>query len=223
MERSRVLVVEDRPSVLKVMATILEGGYQVATASDGSSALSLIDEHPVDLVLADVRMPGVSGFDVLQAVRRRSPRTAVVLMTAYANIPDAVEAMRSGADDYIAKPLDADEIALAVARALERREGGGLAPVPRGGAADDAGAEGASPQGTMGFHRAIEEARHAASRAYLERLMQAFHGNVTQAAFRARMTRESLHRVLRKYEIRCEPYRAEGRAAPGAEGDGEGC
>jgi DNA-binding NtrC family response regulator len=217
MQRSRVLVVEDRPSVLKFMATILEGGYEVTTAADGTSALSIIGERPVDVVLADVRMPGASGFDVLQAVRQRTPRTAVVLMTAYANVPDAVEAMR-GAADYLVKPLDADEIALAVARALERhRDAPEVVPDELGPA--DAGD--APPSSLVGFHRAIEEARHAASRAYLVKLLRTYRGNVTQAARQARMTRESLHRVLRRYGVHCEQYRVEaGGAAVEGEDDG---
>jgi DNA-binding NtrC family response regulator len=206
MNRPRVLVVEDRPSVLKLMATILEGGYEVATASDGPAALELIGARALDVVVSDVRMPGASGFEVLRAVRSRPNAASVVLMTAYANVPDAVAAMRLGAYDYIAKPLDADEIALVVARAVEHRRH----PDARdeGDAERDPRDEGAVDV-SAGFRRAVEEARDRASRRYLTDLMRLFHGNVTQAASRAGMTRESLHRVLKRYSVRAEHPRAE--------------
>jgi DNA-binding NtrC family response regulator len=195
MERPRVLVVEDRESVLRVMAAILERGYEVATAADGTAALARIGTETFDVVLTDIRMPGASGFDVLRAVQDRSPGTAVVMMTAYANVPDAVAAMKIGAYDYVAKPLDADEVLLVVARAVDRLRGG--TPSRAAGPNDL----------SLGFHRAVEEARDRASRAYLVDLMRAYRGNVTRAATQAGMTRESLHRVLRRYGVRSEAHR----------------
>jgi DNA-binding NtrC family response regulator len=206
MERPRVLVVEDRPSVLKLLATILEDAYEVTTASDGATALSVIGPVPFDVVLTDVRMPGSSGFDVLRAVRHRSPSTAVVMMTAYANVADAVAAMKLGAYDYVAKPLDADEIALVVARAIEHlRETAGPGRAASG--EDDRCPPGTPDEVSLGFHRAVEAARDRASREYLVKLLRLFHGNVTEAAKRAGMTRESLHRVMRKYDVHSEHHR----------------
>jgi DNA-binding NtrC family response regulator len=213
MERSRVLVVEDKPSVLKLMATILDTAYAVSTAPDGTTALALLREQRFEVVLTDIRIPGATGFDVLRSVLSAGGPTAVVMMTAYANVPDAVAAMRLGAYDYVAKPLDADEILLVVARAVEhlreRLEGddeelpGAVAPAPE--AARDAVE---SPELSGGFRCAVEEARDRASRAYLQRLMRLFHGNVTHAAKRAGMTRESLHRVLKKYGVRADREKA---------------
>jgi DNA-binding NtrC family response regulator len=198
MERARVLVVEDRESVLKVMAAILERGYEVATASDGSEALARIGAETFDVVLTDIRMPGASGFDVLRAVQACAPRTAVVMMTAYANVPDAVAAMKLGAYDYVAKPLDADEVLLVVARAVDRLRGGSSSVADDPAARNDL---------SLGFHRSVEDARDRASRAYLLDLMRVYRGNVTHAATQAGMTRESLHRVLRRYGVRTEPHR----------------
>jgi DNA-binding NtrC family response regulator len=198
MERPRVLVVEDRESVLRVIATILERGYEVHTASDGAAALARIASEAFDVVLSDIRMPGASGFEVLRAVQETAPRTAVVLMTAYANVPDAVAAMKLGAYDYVAKPLEADEILLVVARAVDRL---------RRGSAPSAD-EGTPRDLSLGFHRTVEEARDRASRAYLVDLMRVYRGNVTHAATQAGMTRESLHRVLRRYDVRTEAHRA---------------
>jgi DNA-binding NtrC family response regulator len=206
MTRPRVLVVEDKESVLRAIAAILEPGYDVAVASTGDAAMSLIRAQDVDVVLTDIRMAGATGFEVLRGVRNRSPRTAVVMMTAYANVPDAVAAIKLGAFDYVAKPLDADEISLVVARAVES-----LREAPAcGEPVTESPSPAAGPTSldvSLGFHRAVEEARDRASREYLVRLMRLFHGNVTHAATRAAMTRESLHRVLRKYGVSTEPHR----------------
>ena len=208
--RPRVLVVEDKPNVLQLLATILEKGYEVTTAADGATALSLIGSVPLDVVLTAVRMPGASGFDVLRSVRRRAPRTSVVLMTAYANVPDAVAAMKLGAYDYVAKPLDADEISLLVARAVDHSRQAERTGDEAGPGEDErcGGGEGIE-EVSVGFRRAVEEARDRASRAYLVKLMEHFRGNVTQAAKRAAMTRESLHRVLKKYAVQADSHREE--------------
>jgi DNA-binding NtrC family response regulator len=203
--RSRVLVVEDRPGVLKVLASILEARYEVTTAGDGAAALQALGAGIFEVVLTDIRMPGLSGFEVLRAARTCAPAPSVVMMTAYANVPDAVAAIKLGACDYVAKPVDADEIALVVARAVEQRRG-----VPEGPGATllassrPAGAEPAGVDPTLAFRSAVEAARDAASRRYLVGLMSAFQWNVTRAAAQAGMTRESLHRVLRKYDVRPE-------------------
>jgi DNA-binding NtrC family response regulator len=205
-----VLVVEDRPSVLKVMVAILESAYQVSTAADGAAALSLLQSGTFDVLLTDVRLPGATGFDVLREVRSVSPGTSVVMMTAYANIPDAVSAMRMGAYDYVAKPLDADEIKLVVARAAARARGATSPEAPAG--ADDAGPLVTDPHQdvTKGYHSAIEEARERASRAYLVELLRLSEGHVTRAATLAGLTRESLHRLMRKYGLRAStPARPE--------------
>jgi DNA-binding NtrC family response regulator len=205
MDRPHVLVVEDRPNVLGLMAAILEDAYEVTLAPDGATALSIIASRAFDVVLTDVRMPDASGFEVLRAVQGRSPRTCVVMMTAYANVPDAVVAMKQGAFDYVAKPLDADEIALVVARAVEHLRGAALdVGVEAGCASPDRVRPAGADELAVGFHHAVENARDRASRSYLVELMRLFHGNVTQAAKRAGMTRESLHRVLRKYGVRAE-------------------
>ena len=157
-------------------------------------------------MLTDIRMPGASGLEVLREARRRWPAPAMVMMTGYANVADAVAGMRQGAFDYVAKPLDAAELALVVARAVEHRqeqEPAGphvVSPVPVDGGEEQRTDEAHS------YRRAVEEARDQASRRYLERLMEAFRGNVTQAAKRAGMTRESLHRVLRKYGVQSDRF-----------------
>ncbi len=119
--RPAVLVVDDKENMLKLLSRILGDAYAVTTAGDGERALALLASREFDVVVTDIQMPGADGFAVLREVKRRAPATEVVLMTAYASIPKAVEAMREGAYDYLTKPFDPDEVALVVARALERR------------------------------------------------------------------------------------------------------
>ena len=202
MGRYRVLIVEDRPSVLKLMATILGDGYDVTSATDGETALRLIESEDFDVVLTDIRMPGATGFEVLRAVKDRAPNSCVVMITAYANVADAVAAIKLGAYDYVAKPLDADEIKLVLARAIEHL-GDAAAGAPRATSPHFTPRE-VSQDLLPGFRRTVEAARDRASREYLAKLMCSFGGNVTHAAKRAGMTRESLHRVLKKYGVRAD-------------------
>jgi DNA-binding NtrC family response regulator len=121
MSTAKVLVVDDKENMLKLFGRILGDGYSVTTASDGARALALLAEESFDVVVTDLRMPGADGFQVLQATKQRSPETEVILMTAYASVSDAVEAIRQGAYDYLQKPFDPDAAVLVVARALERK------------------------------------------------------------------------------------------------------
>ncbi|NOJ98614.1 sigma-54-dependent Fis family transcriptional regulator [Corallococcus coralloides] len=116
-----VLVVDDKENMLKLFARILGDAYAVTTAPDGVQALALVSARTFDVVVTDIQMPGADGFTVLREVKRRAPETEVVLVTAYASIPKAVEAIKEGAYDYLSKPFDPDEVALVVARALERQ------------------------------------------------------------------------------------------------------
>ncbi len=121
MTRPRILVVDDKENMLKLFARILGQDCELATAADGARALSLVAAQEFDLVVTDIKMPGADGFEVLAAVKSRSPDTEVVMMTGYATVQDAVEAMKRGAYDYLEKPFDPDAAALVVSRALERR------------------------------------------------------------------------------------------------------
>jgi len=135
MPRPRVLVVDDKENILTLFERILGEGYQVTTAADGARAIALLGGDPFDVVITDLRMPGADGFEVLRAVKASAPETEVVMMTAYATVQDAVEAMRQGAYDYLQKPFDPDDASLVVARALERRRQRGEAaarPAPGG-------------------------------------------------------------------------------------------
>jgi two-component system response regulator HydG len=122
MSRPRVLVCDDKENFTKLFQRILpDDKYDVTTASDGARALGLLSATSFDVIVTDIRMPGADGLDVLREARARDPDVEVILMTAFATVPAAVDAMRQGAFDYLAKPFEPDEAVLVVERALERR------------------------------------------------------------------------------------------------------
>ena len=116
----RILVVDDEENLRRVTQLKLQqAGYEALTASDASQALDVLSKHPQDLVLTDLKMPGMSGIDLLRKVKEEYPEVIVVVVTAYGTIESAVEAMRLGAYDYIIKPVNSDALKLIVSRALE--------------------------------------------------------------------------------------------------------
>ena len=119
--KGRILVVDDEPNARTALAEILkEEGYQVETAADGFKGLARAEEFSPDLVLTDLKMPGMDGVELLRKLRQHAPELPVVLMTAFGAVETAVSAMREGAADYLTKPLNTDELVLVIARALER-------------------------------------------------------------------------------------------------------
>lgn len=121
--KARVLVVDDELSMREFISILLEReGYEVLTAADASTALERISASQVDLVISDVQMPGLSGLELLSRIRESSPQTEVLLITAYSTAEQAVEAMKLGAYDYLAKPFKVEEIKVLVHNALEKRD-----------------------------------------------------------------------------------------------------
>jgi FixJ family two-component response regulator/ferredoxin len=119
---AHVLVIDDEETVCKSCVRILsEKGHSVKTALNGEEGLRQFEGGHFDLVIADLKMPGTGGIGVLTQVKERSPETAVIVITGYASVATAIEAMKLGAADYIEKPFTPDELALAAAKALERR------------------------------------------------------------------------------------------------------
>ena len=117
-----ILVVDDELSMQEFLAILLEReGYRVDSTNSAESAQKLLGSANYDLVISDVSMPGLSGIDLLQIIKAQSPHTAVLLMTAYSTAEQAVEAMKLGAYDYIAKPFRVEEIKVLVRNALEKR------------------------------------------------------------------------------------------------------
>jgi DNA-binding NtrC family response regulator len=118
----KILVVDDEPAMRRSLAIMLRReGYTVGEAPDGGLAVEHVDRDTVDLVIADLRMNGVSGLDVLRHVKQAHPDVEVILMTAYGTIEAAVDAMRLGAYDFVTKPFEMEQVLLRVRNALERR------------------------------------------------------------------------------------------------------
>jgi len=119
---STVLVIDDEKNYLVVLEDLLgDEGHEVLTASSGNEGLDIIRATPVDTVLTDIKMPGMSGIELFEEIRNIDPDLPVILMTAFAEVDQAVDAMKRGALDHIQKPFDNKEIKKAVARGVEKR------------------------------------------------------------------------------------------------------
>jgi DNA-binding NtrC family response regulator len=119
---SRILVVDDELNIRGALVTLLEKkDYRVSGAASAEQALEHLETAPVDLVLTDLKMPGMSGMEFLRRLKQKWPDTEVLVMTAFGSIDTAVEAMRCGAYDYITKPIDRERFAVVVEKSLERR------------------------------------------------------------------------------------------------------
>ena len=119
---ARILVVDDDRAVRTVLKVNLgKSGMDVTAVEDPLKALALLHEAPYDLVLTDVKMPGATGIELLVKMRAAWPDMPVVVMTGYGSVADAVSAMKSGASDYIIKPVAKDELVLLIERALEHK------------------------------------------------------------------------------------------------------
>ena len=118
--KGSILVVDDEPAMRLLVTSILgDEGHDVTAAATGEEALQLIERHHYHLIISDLKMPGMSGVDLLERVKQEDPETAVILLTAFGTVEGAVEAMRKGAVHYLLKPLaNPDELRLAVRRVL---------------------------------------------------------------------------------------------------------
>lgn len=154
VERS-VMVVDDEPGIRTALrANFLRHGWRVETASCVRDAIRSVEGHEFDLVVTDMRMPDGTGLDVMRATRRNSPEAAVILLTAYGSVPDAVSAMRDGALDYMTKPVAFDQLQATAAQVMRRAR-----QMP----AEETGANGEIVGHAPLLMRAMQRARAAAS------------------------------------------------------------
>ncbi len=120
-ETAHVLVVDDESAIrYSITKTLQRVGYQVDSAASGEEALEMIARQNYDVILTDIRMPGISGVELLARVRESAPEAIVILLTGYASLDTAVESLRLGAHDYLIKPSSSQDIRDSVARGIER-------------------------------------------------------------------------------------------------------
>lgn len=118
----RILVIDDETIVLESCSAILEGeGYELATATDGAGGLETLRVFRPDVVVVDLKMPGLSGAEVLEKIREADPTIVTLVITGYATVQSAVDAMQRGAYDFLPKPFTPDEFRLIIRRAVEKR------------------------------------------------------------------------------------------------------
>jgi OmpR family response regulator RpaB len=133
MMKSSILVVDDEPVARKSLTDILRlEGYSVASVQNGQAAVEYVRTHHVDLMIVDLRMPGMDGLEVVQVVNQLAPDTEIVLLTAYASTETAIQALRLRIHDYLQKPAPPAQIVTSVKKGLDRRavriraKGGGI-------------------------------------------------------------------------------------------------
>jgi two-component system response regulator PilR (NtrC family) len=121
--RAKILIIEDEKSMREVLSILLEGeGYDIVAAPDSVEAMNLLNRDIFDMVITDIKMPKISGFEILKKVHEISPDTLVIMITAFGTTESAIEAMQLGAYDYIHKPFKIDEIRVVVRNAIEKRK-----------------------------------------------------------------------------------------------------
>src|SRR5574342_19014 len=118
----RILVVDDEMIVCESCQRILlEEGYEVEIALSGKEAFEKMKDNPFDVVITDLKMPGIDGMEVLRTFRKDYPDSIIVMITGFSTVETAVEAMKLGAFDYIPKPFTPDEVAIVVKKAIEKK------------------------------------------------------------------------------------------------------
>lgn len=124
---TKILIVDDDETICSILKELLERHeFQVKLAYNAWSALKMLEEENFDVVVADLLLTGMNGIDLLSTIKRASPNTVVIIITAYGSIPSAVEAIKKGASDYICKPFRVEDLVIAIKRALAEAKSTGL-------------------------------------------------------------------------------------------------
>ncbi|HDS09576.1 MAG TPA: sigma-54-dependent Fis family transcriptional regulator [Firmicutes bacterium] len=117
-----ILIIEDLKDTIDLIKNVLEDDYELLFAKTSKEAFHILQNHSIDLVITDLKLPDSSGLDILKIIRNLDPNISVVIVTGYGSITSAVEAMKNGAFDYLTKPLDIDELRIVIERAFEQRK-----------------------------------------------------------------------------------------------------
>src|SRR6266545_935883 len=120
--QGRIVVIDDEVNAAAALETLLrEDGYEVSSAHEARAGLALLEKTDPDVVLTDLRMPGMDGLELLAKIRQIHPETMVIVMTAYGTVKTAARAMKLGAEDYLSKPIDVEELEVILQRVLEKK------------------------------------------------------------------------------------------------------
>ncbi len=123
METMKIMLVDDEERFLSTTKKLLEKkGYSVMTASGGEAALNALESHAVHVVILDVKMPGMDGIETLKRIKQRFPLVEVIMLTGHATVESAIDGMKSGAIDYLMKPIGVDELIEKTSEAFEKRQ-----------------------------------------------------------------------------------------------------
>jgi DNA-binding NtrC family response regulator len=118
-EKNKILVVDDEDALRTVLSgELVSEGYDVRTASDGDEAISGLQKETFDLVLLDIKMPRLNGFEVLKFIKDKHPKTKVVMLTGFADLKNAIESKKLGAEDFVSKPYDLVDLLTTIERVL---------------------------------------------------------------------------------------------------------
>ncbi len=211
MTRTKILVIDDERSVcVSCQRTLEEEGHAVDFALSGREGLDRASHGDYDLVLLDLKMPDVSGMEVLETLHHGRPDVLVIMITGYATIRTGVEAIKKGATDYIPKPFTPEELSAVVTRAVAEREA--LArgePLPDGripvGALLGAELVPETVEDLKEVKRRVREAVYEqVERAFVRQALERTGGNVTRASVNVGMQRPNFHALMRKHGIRRE-------------------
>jgi DNA-binding NtrC family response regulator len=197
LDRPRVLIVDDEVQVCRSCEKILaREGYAVASVADGHEALRRLQGEPFDLVVTDLKMAEMGGQELLEALRHRFPDIVPIVMTGYPSVSSAVETMKVGAFDYLAKPFTPAEMAAVVRKAWERRQELRKALPP----------EGPAPRTNSEFlsmkRQLKDQAVGELEREFVLSALQRNGWNVTHAAADVGLQRQNFQALMRRHDIR---------------------
>ncbi len=118
-DKNKILVVDDEDALRTVLSgELVSEGYDVRTAADGDDAISNVQKETFDLVLLDIKMPRMNGFEVLKFIKEKHPKTKVVMLTGFADLKNAIESKKLGAEDFVSKPYDLVDLLTTIERVL---------------------------------------------------------------------------------------------------------
>ena len=117
-----ILIVDDEPSILQSLSGLLsDEGFEISTAANGYEALKIVDTESPDLVLLDIWMPGIDGIETLKRIKEKRPDLEIIMLTGHATVKSGIEAMKFGAEDFLEKPVDLNELLEKIGEAKNKR------------------------------------------------------------------------------------------------------